>query len=70
MTGRNKSEWGVGCVSCAAKTFYQVYRLIDPEGPNWKGNRETRGGYYESVLDAERLRDLLNEEEDEKWDRK
>lgn len=62
---RNKirpSCWKVGKASIAGKTFYQVYRLINAEEANWKGNRETRGGLYENPLDAEKLASTLNAE--------
>lgn len=57
------SDWRAGVVSSGGKTFYQVYRLIDKLEPNWKGNRETRGGYYESLHEAERLAEKLNQKE-------
>ena len=57
------SEWKIGCQTCGVRTLYQVYRLIDSEGEDWKGNRETRGGLYDSLIDAEKLCRKLNEEE-------
>ena len=43
--------------------MHQVYRLIDKNRVNAEGNRETRGGYYERLFDAERLAATLNAEE-------
>ena len=55
------SEWKVGRTSCGERTFFPVYRLIDKNGTNWKGNRETRG-IYDNILDAEKLVEKLNAE--------
>lgn len=59
---KEHSEWRVGRTSCGERTLYPVYRLIDKDGANWKGNREIRG-IYDSILDAEKLAKKLNEEE-------
>lgn len=57
------SEWRVDTRIVAGKRFHQVYRLIDKNRVNVEGNRETRGGYYERLLDAEKLAATLNAEE-------
>lgn len=57
------SEWRVDTRIVAGKRFYQVYRLIDKNRVNVEGNRETRGGYYERLFDAEKLAATLNAEE-------
>lgn len=56
-------KWSTRVVSSGGKRFYQAYRLIDVNRVNVEGNRETRGGYYESLFDAELLAARLNEEE-------
>jgi len=61
---KEHSEWKVGRTSCGEKTFYPVYRLIDKNEADWRGNRETRGT-YDSLLDAEKLVNKLNAEEKE-----
>ena len=60
------SEWRVTCNPIAGKNFYGVYRLRDKDAVDHSGNRETRGGYYESRIDAERLAATLNAEESKK----
>ena len=60
---KRHSEWKVSSNRIAEKTFYQVYRLSDVNEVDHSGNRETRGGLYESRIDAERLAAVLNEEE-------
>ena len=57
------SEWRIWPVTIAGKQMYQVYRLIDKNRCNAEINRETRGGYYERLFDAERLAATLNAEE-------
>lgn len=64
MEGKH-SEWRVSSNPVAGKLFYQVYRIRDANKPDCSGNRETRGGYYESKADAVRLADLLNSEGDQ-----
>ena len=64
MTNKNPSEWRVSPTSVIGeRTLYQVYRLRDKDEADHSGNRETRGGYYDSLRDAERLARTLNEEE-------
>ena len=58
------SEWRVSSNPVAGKMFYQVYRIRDVERIDHSGNRETRGGLYESRQDAEKLAALLNSEGD------
>lgn len=62
MTCKNPSEWKVSSNPVAGKTFYQVYRTRDINEVNHSGNRETRGGLYESRIDAEKLAATLNAE--------
>jgi len=57
------SEWRTRQITIAGKQMHQVYRLIDKNRVNAEGNRETRGGYYERLFDAERLAATLNVEE-------
>ena len=56
------SEWRVSCNPVAGKEFYQVYRLRDKDAIDHSGNRETKGGLYESRIDAEKLAATLNAE--------
>lgn len=63
MICKNPSEWRVSCNPVAGKTFYQVYRIRDIDAIDHSGNRETRGGLYESRIDAEKLAATLNAEE-------
>ena len=53
------TEWMVRPQQVACKTFYEVYRMNSDVA-------ETRGGYYESRIDAERLAATLNAEEKNK----
>ena len=64
MTCKKPSEWRVSSNPVAGKTFYQVYRIRNVNGIDHSGNRETRGGLYESRMDAEKLAATLNEEGD------
>ena len=57
------SKWTTRTVISAGKRFYQVYRLIDTKYGHCERNRETRGGYYERLIDAEMLAARLNAEE-------
>lgn len=57
------NEWQVEMKLSGGKKFYQVFRTIDPSKPDTTDNREKRGGLYASYLDADRLRNTLNEEE-------
>lgn len=63
LKNKNPGEWKVSSNPIGGKTFYQVYRIRDIDAVDHSGNRETRGGLYESRLDAERLADTLNAEE-------
>lgn len=63
MICKNPSEWRVSSNPVAGKTFYQVYRIRDIDAVDHSGNRETRGGLYESRIDAEKLAATLNAEE-------
>lgn len=60
---KQHSEWRISTNVVAGRKFYQVYRIKDLNEVDHSGNRETRGGYYERLLDAERLRATLNAEE-------
>lgn len=64
MATSNHSPWRVSTNPVAGKKFYQVYRIIDVDQIEHSGNRETRGGLYESRQDAEKLAALLNSEGD------
>lgn len=57
-----KSKWRVVPVEVAGITFYQAYRLKDVSADNTRKNRETRGGYYESEAEAQRVADSANME--------
>lgn len=58
---QNHSEWRISTNIVAGKEFYQVYRLLDVNEIDHSGNRETRGGLYDSIRDAKARR--LNTEE-------
>lgn len=62
MTNRNPSEWRVSSNPIAGKMFYGVYRIRDINDVDHSGNRETRGGWYETREEAEALAAKLNEE--------
>ena len=62
MTNKNPSEWRVSSNPIAGRTFYGVYRIRDINDIDHSGNRETRGGWYETREEAERLAETLNEE--------
>lgn len=62
MTNKNPSEWRVSSNPIAGRMFYGVYRLRDVDEIDHSGNRETRGGWYETREEAERLAETLNEE--------
>ena len=59
----NPSKWTTRAVISAGRKFYQVYRLIDTKYGLCERNCETRGGFYESLFDAEMLAARLNAEE-------
>lgn len=59
-----KSKWKTRKLISGGKGFYQVYRLIDTKYGENDLNRETRGGYYERLFDAEMLAARLNNEEE------
>lgn len=60
---KQHSEWRISTNVVAGRKFYQVYRIKDLSEPDHSGNRETRGGLYESRRDAEALARRLNSEE-------
>ena len=67
---RALTKWKVDTRETAGRFFYQVYRTIytiPSDGSLTQGGCpveiETRGGYYENRLDAERLAATLNAEE-------
>lgn len=57
------SSWMIEKKLVAGKEFYQVGRIIDVNEPYHSENIETRGGYYESLKDAQKLARRLNAEE-------
>lgn len=57
-----KSMWRVIERPVAGRIFYQAYRLKDVCADNVERNRETWGGYYETLKEAEALTDFLNKE--------
>lgn len=63
MLNKNPSTWKVTANPIAGKMFYGVYRIRDIEAPDHSGNRETRGGWYETQEEAEALARRLNTEE-------
>lgn len=67
---KNPSEWRVTCNPVAGKMLYGVYRLRDKDEVDHSGNRETRGGWYETKKEAEALARRLNTEEAVKEGRK
>lgn len=60
---KQHSEWRISTNVVAGRKFYQVYRIKNLSEPDHSGNRETRGGLYESRRDAEALARRLNSEE-------
>lgn len=64
MAQNNKcSAWMVSANPIAGRMFYGVYRLRDVNKVDHSGNRETRGGWYETKAEAEKLAATLNAEE-------
>lgn len=57
-----KSNWRTMPVEVAGRTFYQAYRLMDLCADDTRKNRETYGGYYETLQEAESLAERLNKE--------
>ena len=60
---KQHSEWKISESTIAERTLYQVYRTIDINKPDRSGNRETKGGLYDRLRDAEALARRLNTEE-------
>lgn len=60
---KEHSEWRVSSNPIAGKIFYGVYRIRDINEVDHSGNRETRGGWYETRAEAEKLAATLNAEE-------
>ena len=63
---QNHSSWKISTNIVAGRELYQVYRIINVNEPDHSGNRETRGGLYESRIDAEKLAATLNAEGEKK----
>lgn len=63
-----KSNWRVSSNIIAGHTFYGIYRLIDVSDVDHSGNRETYGGYWERLEEAEALAERKNKEERQKWE--
>lgn len=61
---KNPSEWRVTSNSIAGTMLYGVYRLRDKDAIDHSGNREMRGGWWDSRHDAERLAEVLNNDGD------
>jgi len=57
-------EWHVEMRLSGGKKFYQAFRIKDPHKEDSEENRERRGGLYENYHDADRLRNILNAEEE------
>ncbi len=53
------SNWKVRSVDCCGTKFYQVYRTTDAVSP--REREETKGGYWITVGEAQKLADCLNE---------
>lgn len=62
MINKNPSEWRVSSNPVAGRMFYGVYRIRDINEIDHSGNRETRGGYFETREEAVALAERLNEE--------
>lgn len=60
---KHSSKWKISTNIVAGEKLYQVYRTIDSNEPDHSGNRETRGGLYDRLHDAEALARRLNTEE-------
>ena len=60
---QNHSSWKISTNIVAGRELYQVYRIINVNEPDHSGNRETKGGLYDRLHDAEALARRLNTEE-------
>ncbi|MBQ7757032.1 MAG: hypothetical protein IJ031_05970 [Oscillospiraceae bacterium] len=59
-----KSKWKVSSQYIDGKRFFQVFRLIDEKALHHSGNRECRGGLFESKDEAREYAEKLNKEEE------
>lgn len=57
-----KSEWRVQVNYCCGDIYYQVYRIRDVTKTDHSGNREHKGGLFDSESEAQKFADKLNEE--------
>lgn len=60
---KNPSIWKTTTNFIAGRKYYGVYRIRDIDQPDHSGNRESRGGWYETKDEAEDLARRLNTEE-------
>lgn len=59
-----KSEWRTTSNYFGGKLWYGVYRLKDVDALDHSGNREHKGGYFQTRKEAEALAEYLNNEEE------
>ena len=55
------ARWRVCCFEYFGFNHWQVYRLKSVCAPDHGGNREFKGGLFDSEADAQKYADLLNE---------
>lgn len=63
-TTRVMSKWRVSSNGWGEDKTYQVYRRIDVNATDHSGNRENRGGVFDSKAEAQAYADKLNAGED------
>lgn len=59
-TTRVMSKWRVSSNGWGEDKTYQVYRRIDVNATDHSGNRENRGGVFDSKAEAQAYADKLN----------
>ena len=66
MYCKNPSEWRVTSNPFGGQIWYGVYRIRDINEVDHNGNREYRGGYFQTQKEADALAEYLNKEESDK----
>lgn len=57
-----KKTWKIAPVPVAGGTLWSAYKLRNADRPDEDGNREMRGGFWQTAKEAQNLADLWNEE--------